>query len=194
MRGRVIGSAPHVRESRPGSSRNNPRPPGRSEPMSRKLAGVLRPLASRRLRTVTSGLSGRRVGGGVGDRAPIAPAERRSDAVRDPDRFLPALVVFGHRARGPDRRTWFPLRVVIAGLLCRPWAESAAAEVAGKGGAERSSADGGCPAWCTANTVGRRHLRGVMPTPRGVAMIRACRCRTTCAAAQRAAGQPRAVG
>ena len=98
------------------------------------------------------------------------------------------------RAREPDRRTWVPLRVVIAGLLCRPWAESAAAEVAGKGGAERSSADGGCLAWCTANTVGRRHLRGVMPTPRGVAMIRACRCRTTCAAAQRAAGQPRAVG
>jgi len=50
--------------------------------MSRKLAGELRPSARRRMRTVTPG-SGRRVGGGAGDRAPIAPAERRSDAVRD---------------------------------------------------------------------------------------------------------------
>jgi hypothetical protein len=194
VRGRVIGSAPHVRESRPGSSRNNPCPPGRSEPMSRKLAGVLRPLASRRLRPVTSG-SGRRVGGGAGDRA--APSPRpRGDLTRCVTSIVSCRRWWSSGIELEDRigARGFPLRVVIAGLLCRPWAESAAAEVAGKGGAERSSADGGCLAWCTANTVGRRHLRGVMPTPRGVAMIRACRCRTTCAAAQRAAGQPRAVG
>jgi hypothetical protein len=94
------------------------------------------------------------------------------------------------RAREPDRRTWVPLRVVIADFLRRPRAESGPAEAASKTGAEHYSADGGC----TPNAVGRPHLQGVMPTPRGVAMIRACRCRTTCAAAQRAAWQPRAVG